>query len=171
MDWCVAPAKTLYTDTSLSAPASSVDFTASATDVQTGAVITSHGYRGGPFVIDAAYRDAAMPIVTAWLTAHPMTAVHAASADFPAPVARVLVNAPAIAVLATGNENIIFGYLNSAAILDGSGYSWSATSPGVLTPTDVAGSTTTNHNDGALFDARGPAGLQPTRRRAMGCLA
>src|SRR5262249_31632328 len=31
-----------------------VDFTASATDHQTNAAIVAHGYRGGPFVIDAA---------------------------------------------------------------------------------------------------------------------
>ena len=33
-----------------------VDFTAAGVDVRTGAAVPSHGYRGGPFVIDAVDR-------------------------------------------------------------------------------------------------------------------
>ena len=39
------------------------DFTASAVDLKTNAVITNHGYRGGPFVIDSADAPTALPII------------------------------------------------------------------------------------------------------------
>jgi hypothetical protein len=47
------------------------DFTASARNLKSGATITSHGYRGGPFVIDIADTNAALPIIQAWWTNHP----------------------------------------------------------------------------------------------------
>src|SRR5438093_1496844 len=46
------------------------DFTASAKDLKSGALVNAHGYRGGPFVIAAADAGAAMPIITAWQAAN-----------------------------------------------------------------------------------------------------
>ncbi|MCB9705259.1 MAG: hypothetical protein H6711_25515 [Myxococcales bacterium] len=52
------------------------DFTVAATDLRTMADLRSHGYRGGPWVIDSADVDAALPIVEAWLDQNPDTNVH-----------------------------------------------------------------------------------------------
>ncbi|HEY1586113.1 MAG TPA: hypothetical protein VGH63_10540, partial [Polyangia bacterium] len=106
VNWCILPGKTLYTGATANpaSPGNSVDFTASATDTRTNAVITNHGYRGGPFVVDAADAATAMPIVTAWTTANPSVAVHKATAPFTATVSRVLVNAPNIGINADGHE-------------------------------------------------------------------
>jgi uncharacterized repeat protein (TIGR01451 family) len=127
------------------------DMTASATDFKNGAVITNHGYRGGPFVIDASLASQASPIITAWQTANSgvntFTAVHVATAQFTAPVARVLTAAPRIAVLNDTNQSIAFGYLNAALIPDEKGLAWSNTSVDLLADTAVAG--------GALFASSG----------------
>lgn len=131
------------------------DFTASASDKQGGPVITNHSYRGGSFVIDQADVAVATPIVNAWQTARPTTKVHVATASFTANVARSLVAAPRIAVFNDGNAAILFSYLNAAAIPDSQGNAWSTTSVDLLSPTAVAGATTTNHRDGALFDGNG----------------
>jgi uncharacterized repeat protein (TIGR01451 family)/MYXO-CTERM domain-containing protein len=130
------------------------DFTASATDFKTGAAIASHGYRGGPFVIAASDATLARPVITAWQAGH-TTTVHVATAAFSAPVSRRLTAAPRIAILADGHEDIAFSYLNAAGILDESNHAWSLTSPSVLTPAQVAGPTSTAHNDGALFRPSG----------------
>lgn len=133
------------------------DFTASATSLKTGATITNHGYRGGPFVIDSADAAAAMPFISAWWTAHPtpLVAVHSATADFDGAVAKVLIAAPKVAMHADGNQTIAISYLNGASIPDSQGNPWPSTSPDLLTPAQVAGPTTTNHHDGALFDGNG----------------
>src|SRR5689334_6047430 len=84
VDWCIATNKSLYLGTTnalapnAAAPSSTVDFTASAVDTRTAAVITAHGYRGGPFVVSAAYGATAMPIVNAWTTSNQSVAVHQA---------------------------------------------------------------------------------------------
>src|ERR1051325_3213654 len=52
------------------------DFTTSAVDHKTRAVINSHGYRGGPWVISSTDAAKAMPIIDAWQTANPAVAVH-----------------------------------------------------------------------------------------------
>lgn len=165
VNWCILPGKTLYTGTTAfpADPGNSVDFTASATDTRTNAVITNHGYRGGPFVVDAAYHDTALAIVNAWTAANPSVAVHAATAPFSAYVSRVLVNAPNIGINADGHECIAFSYLNAAGIPDSKGQSWPAKCqssylgyPDIMTPAQIAGPTTTSHTDGALF---GPTGL------------
>lgn len=165
VNWVVLPGKTLYTGTTANpaSPGNSVDFVASATDTRTGATITNHGYRGGPFVIDAADRTAALAVITPFTTANPNVAVHSATAAFIAPVSRVLVNAPNIGINADGNENIAFGYLNAAGIPDSKGQAWpgakQASYPGfpdIMTPEQVAGPTTSSHSDGSLF---GPTGL------------
>ena len=133
------------------------DFIASAVDRQTSTlVITNHAYRGGPWIIDSGDAAAAGPIITAWQTANPNVKVHVASAAFNAPVARYLVVAPKIAMHADGNEAIARGYLQAAGIPDSRlDTAWPNTSPDMLTPVQVAGPTTTNHRDGALFDATG----------------
>lgn len=132
------------------------DFTASATDLKTSAVITNYGYRGGPFVIDSANVAAAMPLIQAWWAGQtPLVAVHSATAPFSGTVAKVLTAPPRIAIHADGNQAIAISYLNAASIPDSRGYAWSTASPDLLTPAQVAGPTTTNHQDGALFDANG----------------
>jgi hypothetical protein len=137
------------------------DFTASATDKQSGTPISAHAYRGGPFVVDQADAAAATPIITAWQTANPTTKVHVATAPFTGFVKRELIAAPTIAMFADGNQQIAQAYLNAAKIPDSQGNPWPNTSPDLLTPAQVAGTTCagtsdcigTPHNDGALFDA------------------
>ena len=114
----------------------------------------THDYRGGPFVIDAAHRAAALPIIEAWQTnaeSRPIfnyTVVHEATAPFTADVSRSLVAAPRIAILADGNEEIAFGYLRAAGIPDSRGVMWPAARPAapdyvdVLPLSAVAGPTT-----------------------------
>ncbi|APR82751.1 internalin, putative [Minicystis rosea] len=131
------------------------DFTASSKDNKTNAAVTNHGYRGGPFVIDGADAAAATPIITAWQTANTKVVVHVTTASFSGDVARYLVVAPRVAMHADGSQNIAVGYLNAAGITDSTGNAWSNNSPDLLTPEEVAGPTTTNHHDGALFDADG----------------
>jgi uncharacterized repeat protein (TIGR01451 family)/MYXO-CTERM domain-containing protein len=128
--------------------------TASATDFQTPAtVIAAHGYRGGPFVIDASNAAKAGPIITAWQAAN-TTTVHVASATFSAPVSRQLTVAPRIAVFNDGSQNIAFGYLNAAGIPDEKGLAWGNSSVDLLSDTAVAG-TLGNPQDGVLFNGVG----------------
>ncbi|MBX7081910.1 MAG: DUF11 domain-containing protein [Nannocystaceae bacterium] len=134
------------------------DFTASGLDVASAAPIMDHGYRGGPWIIDAADADEAMPIVTTWQAVYPETAVHEASDGFEAEVARYLVVAPTIAMHADGNEDIAREYMVAAAIPDSVlDYGWPADSPDMLTPEEVAGPTEDHHADGMLFDEDGDA--------------
>ncbi|MGZ5968263.1 MAG: DUF11 domain-containing protein, partial [Polyangiales bacterium] len=100
------------------------DFTTTATDFATSVAIPSHGYRGGPFVIDSADVAKATPIVTAWIAAHATTRVHKATAIFTADVRRTLTAAPKIAVFVDGNELIAFTNLNAAGIPDSAGKAW-----------------------------------------------
>jgi hypothetical protein len=121
-------------------PTASPDFFVGATVVWSdagaapGTTIASHGYRGGPFVIDAAHRDAALDIIDAWndpaqWAANPwaertiaeVVTVHEAAAAFTAEVSRDLLAAPTIAVFSDGNENIATGYLRAAGIPQSSG--------------------------------------------------
>jgi hypothetical protein len=144
VSWTIKPGKA----------SSEADFTASAVDISTAAVINAHGYRGGPWVVDASDAAAALPLIAAWQTSN-VTAVHQATAAFSADVTRQLTAAPRTAVFADGNQPIIFGYLNAAGIPDVTGVAWSSTSVDLLTPPAVAGATTSDHGDGALFDANG----------------
>jgi uncharacterized repeat protein (TIGR01451 family) len=133
-----------------------VDFTTAAIDHQTGAVITSHGYRGGPWVIDSVDVPKALPIVDAWQNANSSVAVHEATEPFWGDVARYLIVAPTIAMHQDGNEKIARSYLQAAGIPDSTlDPNWPQTSPDMLTPAEVAGPTTSNHHDGKLFDADG----------------
>lgn len=131
------------------------DFTASSKDFKTPGATFSHGYRGGPFVVEAAHAAKAAPIVTAWQSANAAVAVHVAQADFTARTGRLLSAAPTIAVIGDGSEAIAFKYLNAAGIPDRLGALWTKNSPDVLTIAEVAGPTTTKHDDGALFRPSG----------------
>ncbi len=121
-------------------PTASPDFFA-ATEVvwsdagtAAGTAIANHGYRGGPFVIDAADRDAALAIVEAWndqaqWAANPwaerstfeVVTVHEATAAFDAFVRKQMIAAPTIAVFADGNERIATSYLRAAGIPQSNG--------------------------------------------------
>ncbi len=129
------------------------DFVTSAVDVRTNAVITNHGYRGGPFVVHASDAAVALPLITAWQASN-TTTVHRSTAPFTGYVAKTMAVAPRFAIFADGNEGIAFSYLNAAGIPDSSGAAWSTSSPDFLQPAEVAGSLTNPH-DGALFDANG----------------
>jgi MYXO-CTERM domain-containing protein/uncharacterized repeat protein (TIGR01451 family) len=159
VSWCVLDSKSLYTGTTQFPTAaqagSSIDFTTSAVDVATNAVITSHGYRGGPFVIDAANATAALAVITKWNSPKATVTVHKASASFVAPVSRQLINAPTIGINNDGNAPIAIGYLNAAGIPDSTGAAFTTSSPDVLTPAQVAGPSYTVNNDGALFGKNG----------------
>ena len=100
----------------------------------TGATITRHGYRAGPFVVDAADADAARTIIDAWndpdlWDANPwaqrsefsVVSAHEATESFDGYVLRELIAAPTIAVFADGNEGIATGYLRAAGIPQSNG--------------------------------------------------
>src|SRR5680860_763733 len=118
------------------------DFTASATDFQSGTIITNHNYSGGPYIIDSAFAAAAAPFITAWQVANPNVKVHVATAPFSADIAATMQRAPRIAVEAS-NSGIVTTYLNAAGIRDSIGDVWSSASPGVLSESEIAA--------GALF--------------------
>ncbi len=99
-----------------------------------GSALGRHGYRGGPFVIDAADHDKALAIVDAWndrskWAANPwatrsvfhVTTVHEAAEPFTGTAAKTMFAAPTIAVFADGNEPIATGYLRAAGIPQSSG--------------------------------------------------
>ncbi|MFZ5470318.1 MAG: Ig-like domain-containing protein, partial [Myxococcota bacterium] len=160
--WVIASGKSL----------GGVDFTASATDWQTGAAISNHGYRGGPFVIDSANRAAATPIINAWHAATNVTTVHSATAAFTGNVVRTLTAAPKIGVFVDNNEIIAFRYLNAAGITDSTGQAWPTATdatgvytgyPDVLSDAEVRGATSTGAADGVLLRSDGtPAFCQLT---------
>jgi uncharacterized repeat protein (TIGR01451 family) len=116
-------------------------------------------YRGGPFIIAAADAAAALPIINSWqASAGDATEVHEViSGSFtPTDVPRMLLRAPRIAVLLDGNEHIAFNNLNAAGILDSTGGSWGNSSPDLLTEAQVVGASTSDPDDGILFQ---PSGL------------
>jgi hypothetical protein len=121
-------------------PTASPDFFAATTVVWSdagaapGTAISNHGYRGGPFVIDAAHRDAALAIVAAWndqaawpanpwaqRTIFRVVSVHELTAAVTANVSRELIAAPTIAVFSDGNEDIATSYLRAAGIKQSNG--------------------------------------------------
>lgn len=132
-----------------------MDFIASATDHQTSNVVTGHGYRGGPWVIDSTDAASAIPYIDAWQASYSDTIVHEATVAFSADVARYLVAAPKIAIFVDGNQSIARDYLQAAVIPDSMGdFNWPDSSPDMLDVSEVSG-TDTDHSDGALFDADG----------------
>jgi MYXO-CTERM domain-containing protein len=99
-----------------------------------GTVITRHGYRGGPFVIDAAHRASALAVINAWndqslwpdnpwasRSVFRVVTVHETTAAFTGYVKKRLLAAPTIAVFADGNEDIATSYLRAAGIKQSSG--------------------------------------------------
>jgi uncharacterized repeat protein (TIGR01451 family) len=148
VQWVINPAKGANGD----------DFAISVTnalqDVRTGATLAPRSYRGGPFLIAAADAATALPLVQAWqAVAGDQTAVHrlVSASSITVDVARTLVGAPRIAILQDGNETIAFNDLNAAGIPDSTGASWDSSSPDLLTETEVAGPTASDHGDGILF--------------------
>src|SRR5512142_569274 len=79
------------------------DFVASAVDVQTTVAITSYGYRGGSFIVDATNATVAGAIVADWQKSN-VTTVHRATDTFDAPIGRTMTAAPTIGIFADGNE-------------------------------------------------------------------
>lgn len=122
-------------------PTASPDFEASAEVVWDGEGLSSpgdaiarHGYRGGPFVIDAADQDAALAIVEAWndqslwaesawatRSVFHVVTVHQATVSFDAYVRKEMIAAPTIAVFSDGNEDIATSYLRAAGIPQSNG--------------------------------------------------
>ena len=119
-----------------------------------GSTLGTHGYRGGPFAIDAADHDAALAIIDAWndqtkWAANPWAArtvfhvvsVHETTAAFTGNVGRTMLHQPTIAVFADGNEDIATGYLRAAGIPQSSGVEFPSSKcgtancgPGTLNP-------------------------------------
>ena len=150
-------------------PTASPDFRAAAEvvwdpSVARGTAISSHAYRGGPFVIADDDVAQARPIIDAWndrtlwpaapwaqRTVFQVVTVHAATAPFSATVLRELRAAPTIAVFSDGNEDIATAYLRAAGIPQSNGREFPAdkcaaggcgpgtTNPDMLTVPGVAG--------------------------------
>jgi uncharacterized repeat protein (TIGR01451 family) len=116
-----------------------VDFTATTVDQRTNAVIGSHGYAGGPFIIAQANVAAATPIIEAWWAAHAnQPAVHRATA----PIENVNINiiltrAPLIA-LESANNGIAIAYFKAAGIPDSEGKPWTSLSTDIFNQTRIA---------------------------------
>ncbi len=122
-------------------PTASPDFYAAAQviwdgegQMSPGDPINDHGYRGGPFVIDSADKDAALVIINVWndpatwvanpwadRTVFQVVSVHEATAAFSGYVRKEMVAAPTIAVFADGNEDIATNYLRAAGIPQSNG--------------------------------------------------
>jgi uncharacterized protein (TIGR03382 family) len=123
-----------------------------------------HGYRGGPFVIDAADHDKALSIIDIWndrskWTANPwamrsvfhVASVHEAVEPFTGTAAKTMIAAPTIAVFADGNETIATGYLRAAGLPQSNGREFPSsncgttncgpgtTNPDMLTEEAIAG--------------------------------
>ncbi|MBI5549177.1 MAG: DUF11 domain-containing protein, partial [Deltaproteobacteria bacterium] len=130
-----------------------VDFNVTTRPLGTADVPAARNFRGGPFVIDAAQRAAAIVEINAFLAAHPtpVVVVHEATAAFSADSQIELMAAPRIAVLQDNYEAIAFNYLNSARIPDSTGALWSVASPGMITVAQLAGPGASGVNDGALL--------------------
>lgn len=152
-------------------PTASPDFTATTKWIwddtganARGSMLGAHAYRGGPFVVDAAQRDAALAIIDVWnddtkWDANPWAkravfnkvTVHEATADFTGNSAREMIAAPTIAVFADGNEPIATDYLRAAGIPQSNGTEFPAAkcgandcgpntiNPDMLTPEAIAG--------------------------------
>lgn len=132
-----------------------IDLSATTTTYPNNAPLGLVDYVGGPWVISATDAALAKPIIDAWhMNNGNLPAVHEATAQFSADVPLTLVVAPTIAMFADGNQKIARKYLETAQIPDSTlDYAWPDSSPDMLDPGEVSGPTTTNHKDGALFDA------------------
>jgi hypothetical protein len=114
-------------------------------------------YRGGPFIIAAADRAAALAVITPWLAADNVTVVRSLSAGtFSADIFKTMNAAPNIAVFQDGNELIAFNNFNAAGIPDSAGQVWGVGSVDLLTEAQIAGATAAGAADGALFQNGAP---------------
>jgi hypothetical protein len=145
-----------------------------------GSALGAHGYRGGPFVVDAADHDAALKIIDAWndqthatRSVFHVVSVHETTAAFTGNIGRAMVAPPTIAVFADGNENIATGYLRAASIPQSNGTEFpmmtcgasncgpNTANPDLLTEEAIAGDLGTcaapnhDHHNGALFKPDG----------------
>lgn len=172
-------------------PTASPDFFAGATVVHDsdgamspGDTITSHGYRGGPFVIDSVDAGAARIIIDEWndtnstqpwsvRTIFHKVSVHEASAGFTGFVRKEMIAAPSIAVFSDGNEELATAYLRAAGIYQSSGDEFPAgkcgadncgpgtDNPDMLTVPSIMGDMGTceapnyDHRNGSLFNEDG----------------
>ena len=143
--WSVAPGKAQ----------NGVDFSASTRDLETGHNLGTLSYRGGPFIIAAADRAAALPIINAWLASDCVTVVHEAVESFTAEPTRLLSSAPRLAVALDRYQTIAFANFNAAGIPDSTGARWSAASPDLLDQDELAGASAEDDHDGALWNPDG----------------
>jgi MYXO-CTERM domain-containing protein len=149
-----------------------------------GDLISNHGYRGGPFVIDASHKAAALPIISEWnnatstevwstRTVFNIVSVHEATAAFTGFVAKDMIAAPSIAVFSDGNENIATRYIRSAGIFQSNGSEFpeakcgvndcgpGTANPDMLTVQSIMGDMGTcdnlnyDHRNGSLFTNEG----------------
>ena len=146
-----------------------------------GETISSHGYRGGPFVIDAAQATTARMIIDAWndpalwdanpwarRTVTGVVTVHETTAAFDGYVRKEMIAAPTIAVFSDGNEDIATGYLRAAGIPQSNGSEFptgrcgaecgpGSANPDMLTVESIMGDMGTcdapnvDHRNGSLF--------------------
>jgi uncharacterized repeat protein (TIGR01451 family)/MYXO-CTERM domain-containing protein len=113
-------------------------------------------YLAGPWVIDSVDAAAAQPIIDAWVVQYPEVNVHLAPEPFSGDVARYLVVAPTIAMVADGNQDIARDYMLAAGIPDSTlDPAWPNDSPDMLDVDELMGPTDASHTDGALFDEDG----------------
>ncbi len=140
------------------------DFTCTQTrDIRTGNTYTNPAYNGGPFVIANSDSTAAVAIITAWNQGQSnIVQVHQytdTSQPFTAPIFRKLRAAPRIAIFANSDPRNTWtdarNYLNAAGIRDSNGNNWPSSSPDVLDENEIAGPSTLNHQDGALYLSAG----------------
>jgi hypothetical protein len=143
--WAITPGK----------EQNAVDFSAPVRDLETGRALGTRDYRGGPFLVDARDREAALPLINAWLASDCETVVHEATAGFAADDSRVLTSAPRLAVALDRYQTIAFANFNAAGIPDSTGARWSMSSPDLLDEAELAGPTTTSSRDGALWNSDG----------------
>lgn len=149
-----------------------------------GDLIANHGYRGGPFVIAAADKAAAIAIISEWndensdrpwsqRTGFRIVSVHETTAAFTGNVAKSMVVAPSIAVFSDGNEDIATQYLRAAGIRQSNGFEFPANkcgdndcgpgtgNPDMLTVPSIMGDMGTcdninyDHKNGSLFTEDG----------------
>ncbi len=135
-----------------------IDFSAPVTNLRTGAALGTVAYRSSPLVIAAIdATPAVLALIDAYQTANPTVNVHKATAAFTADVARTLVAAPRIGALRTGNQAVIYGYLNAANLTDANGNTWGDASPGAISLAQLAGSNIGGALDGVLMSGGLPA--------------
>lgn len=142
--WAIANPKNTY---------ETVDCTLSTGEnLQTSAPLAGPiSYTGGPFIIDSSDAEVALPLITAWWTAHGnQPVIHEATSSFDVNVDMTLNNAPIIAI-DDSNADIAITYLKAAQIPDGNGnLNWPYT-PGGGTASNPSILTQTNIEDGQLF--------------------